>query len=299
MLIPIILLAVFLHFQILAIVVPIGLLCLYFLYKSKERSEREFILLLIIMGMTLAFFCDFAYINDIFGGDWERFNTVMKVYYQLWIFLSISAAYGVYYILHNLKTKKNVWLGIIKAGWVGLLVILIIAALIHPIATTVSMIGGRHATWWEGEIGTLDGFAFIESIDEGDYCAIQWLNDNIGGSPVILEMPGEQWSYSSRVSGYTGLPTVIGWQGNFEVVFGRDGGVVATRAKDVDLIYNTSDNDEAIELLNKYDVEYIYMGTLEKNKYSSEGLQKFDTYTNSYDLIYQNKGVAIYQLKED
>ena len=87
LLIPIILLAVFLHFQILVVVVPIGLLCLYFLYKSKVRAEREFILLLILMGVALAFFCDFIYIKDAFGGNNERFNTVMKVYCQVWIFL--------------------------------------------------------------------------------------------------------------------------------------------------------------------------------------------------------------------
>jgi YYY domain-containing protein len=293
-LIPIILLAVFLHFQILVVVVPIGLLCLYFLYKSKTKSEREFVLLLIIMGVALAFFCDFVYIKDALSGQWVRFNTVMKIYHQLWIFLGISAACGVYYVLSHF-TGKRWFIRIGKAVWIGIVALLIVAALVHPIATTVSMTSGRNSFWGVSR-GTLDGMAYIEKVNKGDYEAIQWINKNINGSPVILEMPGDTGSYSSRVSAFTGLPTVIGWRG-WEVVWRIGGNNLGERSDDVDLAYNTSDNAKALELLRKYNVEYIYIGTLEQNKYTAEGLQKFDTFKDDYQLIYQNEGVTIYQLK--
>ncbi len=297
--IPIVLIAVFLHFQILVIVVPIGLLCLYFLYKSKAKTEREFILLLILMGVALAFFCDFMYIKDALSGQWVRFNTVMKLYHPLWIFLGLAATYGVYYVLQHLNAKRKL-IRIGKAAWIGIVALLIIVSLIHPVASTVSMTSGRHNDVCGFNRGTLDGMAYIEGVNKGDFEAIKWINENIKGSPVILEMPGNLATYSSRVSAFTGLPTVIGW-GTWEVMWRTGGQNVSERNNDVDLIYNTADNNKALELLKKepYNVEYIYVGSLERDKYTAEGLQKFDTFKNDYHLIYQNEGVNIYQLKGD
>lgn len=283
-----ILAAIFLHFQLLIIVVPVGLLLLYYIGKSKPKSEMEFVLLLLIMGVALAFFGDFLYINDALGGSWERFNTVMKVYLQLWVFLGISAAFAVYYVLNNVKRKT-------KVIWVIILCVLIAASLIHPIASTTSMLSGRH-TYGGINRGTLDGMAYIEKVDKGDYDAIRWINKEIKGSPVMLEAPGNPGQYSCRVSAFTGLPTVIGW-GTWEIMWRLAWGEVEERIKDVATIYNTVDNVQAIEMLRKYDVQYIYMGTLEQKTYKGAGLQKFASHTEDYDLTYNYEGVAIFKVR--
>ena len=44
-----------------------------------------------------------------------------------------------------------------------------------------------------------------------DLEAIQWLQTNIYGSPVILEAHGAQYRWNGRVSAHTGLPTILGW----------------------------------------------------------------------------------------
>ena len=296
-LIPIVLLAVFLHFQILVLVAPIGFICLYFLYKSKVRAEREFVLLLILMGVALAFFCDFIYIKDALSGEWVRFNTVLKLYHPLWIFLGIAATYGVYGILKHLNGRRKL-IRIGKAAWIGIVALLIIVSLIHSVASTVSMTSGRHENFCGVNRGTLDGMAYLEEINKGDYEAIKWINGNISGSPVILEMPVNPSTYSSRVSAFTGLPTVIGWR-TWETMWRTGGNNIDERSKDVDSIYNISDNSRALELLRKYNVAYIYVGSLERDQYAAEGLKKFDTFTDDYNSVYQNDGVVIYQLKEN
>jgi len=57
------------------------------------------------------------------------------------------------------------------------------------------------------------------------------------------------------------------------------------------------DNEKTLELLEKYDVEYIYIGELEREKYSKAGLQKFEVHPESYELVYENSGVSIYSVK--
>ncbi len=281
--------SVLLDFQLLIIVVPVGILCMYYIYKSKQKTETEFVLLLVIIGAALAFFCDLLYLDDAIGGDWERFNTVMKLYLQIWLFFGIAAAYAVFYVLKNMGRKtKVIWLVILGA--------LILASLIHPIASTTSLTSGRHESWGMNR-GTLDGMAYMEMVDKGDYEAMRWINKNIDGSPVVLETPGGCFAYASRVSVFTGLPTVLGW-GSYEIMWGRTWGEVGEREADVETIYNTLDNDKAMALLAKYDVEYIYIGNLEQESYESEGLRKFASHPQDYELIYEDEGVTIYEVKE-
>ena len=283
-----ILAAVLLDFQLLIIVVPMGLLSLYLIYTSQSKSGKEFILLLLVMSAALAFFCDFLYIDDALDGDWARFNTVLKVYLQLWVFFGVSAACAVFYVLNNLGRKT-------KVIWVIMLVILVIACLVHPIASTTSLLSGRHTHWGMNQ-GTLDGMAYVEMVDKGDYDAIQWINEEIAGTPVILEARGNPNLFSSRISAFTGLPTVIGW-GTWEVMWRLAHGEVEDRNRDVDMIYNTPDNDTAMELLRKYDVEYIYIGTLERETYESEGLQKFAANLEDYYPVYEHEGVTIFEVR--
>jgi uncharacterized membrane protein len=156
------------------------------------------------------------------------------------------------------------------------------------------MLSGRH-TLWGITRGTLDGTAYIEETNAGDNKAIRWINEELEGSPVILEAPGNSNSFSSRISTFTGSPTVIGW-GTWELMWRQDRDAVDTRIRDVDTIYNTSDNDKALDLLHRYDVEYIYIGSLELNTYETEGLHKFTNHSGDYHPVYQAEGVTIFEV---
>lgn len=288
--IPSILIALLLDFQLAFIMVPVLLLALLFLFKSGQDSERGFALVLIITGALMVLFCELFHIKDGFGPPYERFNTVLKLYFPIWLFFGLSSGYAVALILGRSK-------GVVKALWVASLLLLLLASLIHPIASTTSYTSGRQVFFGVGR-GTLDGIAYVETIDKGDYEAILWINDNIGGHPTILETRGDAYQYTSRISALTGLPTVIGWVGH-EIMWGRTWDEVGERSRDVEMIYNTLDNDEAMELLRKYDVEYIYIGTVEQERYEEEGLQKFATHLEDYYLVYEHEGVTIFKVSDE
>jgi uncharacterized membrane protein len=129
-----------------------------------------------------------------------------------------------------------------------------------------------------------------------DYEAINWINGHIEGSHVILEAQGSAYQFTSLVSTMTGLPTVIGWMNPHEIMWRGNWDKVSGRDRDVDTIYNNPDGDEAFSLLRKYNVEYIYVGKLEKERYLAESLLKFASYPERYKLIYENQGVVIYEV---
>jgi hypothetical protein len=64
---------------------------------------------------------------------------------------------------------------------------------------------------------------------------------------------------------------------------------------DVKQVYQTTDAVEALEILDTYDVEYVYVGALERQTYGEAGLAKFPTFM---DVAYQNSGVTIYRMRD-
>ena len=74
--------------------------------------------------------------------------------------------------------------------------------------------------------------------------------------------------------------------------------MVSSRIQDVHRLYQTTTVAEAMSLLEKYDVEYIYSGVLEKVYYPEEGLNKFDRMveTGLLDEVYQDGGTSIYRV---
>jgi len=125
----------------------------------------------------------------------------------------------------------------------------------------------------------------------GEYDAIQWLTKNVTGRPVIMEAIGDSFSEFGRVSAYTGLPTVLGWKGHewqWRGSFAPQG----SRAADVDAAYSTTDVQAARTVLDKYQVELVYVGPLERQTYEAPALDKFRQFM---DVAYENAEVTVYQ----
>ena len=64
------------------------------------------------------------------------------------------------------------------------------------------------------------------------------------------------------------------------------------RFEDVATIYETQDIDEAINLLAKYRVDYVYVGRRELVEYGSDGLSKFVLFM---DVVFDEDDVVVYR----
>jgi uncharacterized membrane protein len=67
---------------------------------------------------------------------------------------------------------------------------------------------------------------------------------------------------------------VIGWLGH-ELQWGRDEQMLSARQAEVDEIYSTDSLPDALLILQKYRVSYVFVGSVERAKYPAAGIEKF------------------------
>ena len=240
------------------------------------------------------------YVRDFLdGSDYERMNTVFKFSMQAWLCFAIGGALAVQHLWSHLR-------GIVRKFWMFVLVLLMLGGSIFLVGGTISRIQD-HQNWIAAQppvqsakyTPTLNGLAFIQAWYPGDAKAISWLNENIAGSPVILEAAAPvSYQWFNRVSIYTGLPDVLGWSDH--VGEQRYSDQPLNRITDIGIIYTTPDKIQAITLLRYYHVRYIYVGDLERQAYAQQttaGLDKFDHMVgDTLRIVYRTQGVTIYEV---
>jgi len=230
-------------------------------------------LLLILVGTLLTLAVEFVYLRDNFG---TRMNTVFKFYFQAWVLWSVAAAYGLARLIASGRSLLTV-----------AALLLIIGGLVYP-----SLAIPARAREYGGP-PTLDGAQHLYQSHAADFAAIDWLNQNVEGAPVILETPGDRvraYTYEGRVSAFTGLPTLLGWGGH-EHQWRGDYKEPARREPDIETLYTTTSSEQALALLDAYGIRYVYVGPVETSRYPPAGLAKFAQILNP---VYDAGGVTIY-----
>jgi YYY domain-containing protein len=259
------------------------------LFREHESEDARrcylFALMMVGLGLLLILGPELYWIRDLFD---FRVNTVFKLYYQAWMLLSIGGAVGLYYLtVHWRARRPAVALG--RLCWASLTVIIIAASLVYTVAATFERTGGFTNAQY------MDGLIHVQVHHPDQYEAIRWLNDNVRGTPVILEAVGDGYTDYARVSSQTGLPTVLGWPHHERTWRGSDEPLNG-RQEDVRQAYTSTSPREAKDILEKYDVEYVYIGRLEKETYGEAGLAKFSTFM---EVAYRNDGVIIYRMPRE
>jgi len=275
---------------------PLGLLALCEALTAPSVERR---LTAVFIGAVafLVLFVDWF----VLGGDVGRMNTVFKFSLQAWVLAGIAMAVALGWLLGR-RERKTLLGQALKAILVALL---IGVALYPPFATY-----GRLTDRWPGVTTRgLDGSAYMAqaTYQDGEYAytlahdqaAIRWMQDNIVGSPVIVEAVTPLYRWGGRISVYTGLPTVLGWDWHEKQQRAAvSGQIVDWRLDDVAQLYNTASPHEALRIIERYDIALIYVGEVERAYYDRAGLQKLDAMVGSVlDVVYQQGPVTIYRVR--
>ena len=258
-------------------------------WLTKRAIAPKFVALLALAAASVGAGAELVFVaDDLIDTGAYRMNTIFKFYNQIWVLLAIAAAALLTRIwlesrwLPSTAIRRRLGqrpIGLaIRTGWAraGLIVsvLMISGSLLYPLLASLPRSSQRfepslgsgtlNALDWM-ERGTLDVFGGDGVLSfAGDSAAIDWLNENVAGSPVIAEAStGIYRCNGSRISIGTGLPTIIGWERHQQQQRYRE--LLPERVADVRTLYTSSSVAEKEAMLRKYNVEYVIVGDIERD----------------------------------
>jgi uncharacterized membrane protein len=243
------------------------------------NAPQAYALLMVGVALLLTFSVEFVYLKDSFG---TRMNTVFKFYYQAWVLLALVSAYGLQRLLERREALAR--------AAAGVAVSLIALALVYPVMAIPSKAGEFRGP------ATLDGTAYLRAYLPDDAAGIAWLQANVRGAPVVLEANGGSYTDAARVSAQTGLPTLLGWGGH-ELQWRGNYDEPGQREPVIQKIYTTTDQAERDSLLARYDVKYIFVGRLERDRFRLNDAA-LARWAESYDVVFSQGETRIFRRRD-
>ncbi|MDD5466407.1 MAG: DUF2298 domain-containing protein [Anaerolineales bacterium] len=280
------------------LVIPLAVWAGILLLRPNQSEPKRLVLFLVVAGLLLTLMVEIIVLR----GDIGRMNTVFKFYLQVWTFLAISAAACLGWLLLNLAQWLPGW----RRVWTTLAILLVTVAALYPLVGGLAKIKDRMVV---NAPHSLDGMAFMAQAEyfedwgrmdlNQDYQAICWMQENVLGSPVIVEANIRNlYRWGSRFSIYTGLPGVVGWEWHQQQQRALvPSNWVSDRITEIDLFYLTEDVQLATDFLRKYNVRYIILGQQERGRYPGPGLNKFAAANGIlWQDVYHDRDTVIFEV---
>ncbi|MGE5595592.1 MAG: DUF2298 domain-containing protein, partial [Hyphomicrobiales bacterium] len=281
-------------------------------YRARDRNIPR----LLVTALFVAAFGISAGVDVVnLKNDIVRMNTVFKFGLQAWQLFALASAYAGWYVWRALWAVRG-WRPAPRVGrtlpayaGAALAAFLLFSASIYLWSGTKARQEARFAE----TDPTLDGLAYMDrgtyyedagTPDRGDDGLIrleddkeliEWLRENVKGSPVIAEAVGPLYHWTGRISVNTGLPSVIGWDWHeiaYRMVYA---GLVQERRLDTTVFYRAGDEESAREYIRKYNVSYIVVGTEERLHGTAEGLSRLQ-HMDGLTEVYRSGPYAIYKV---
>ena len=256
---------------------------LYHLLASISLPDL-FAVLMGLCAIGLVLIPELVYVRDIYEAKNARANTMFKLTYQAYIMFGMTMIYAIFRLLvigKNKILKVLAFIGLFLFVW------------------TCGYFGNSVHSWfgtvWKlSQYKGLNATAFLETDFPEDVNGIRWLKDNISDAPVVLEANGDSYSEYERVSAMTGLPTIMGWYVH-EWLWRGDLADLNAKIEEIKEIYTSTDETRVKELLEEYNVSYIFVGSCERNKYGAD--LNNDLLKGLGEVIFQDSEYPTYIVK--
>ena len=276
--------------------------------RRPDGGLRLLVLAMIGLGIGLSMGVDIVTLK----GDIVRMNTVFKFYLHIWVVFALAGTFAIWQLVfvfwRPALTGPSRWPSWATAS-TGLVVVgaLLIAVTLYPVFATGQRNGIRFN---DDDAFGLNGAAYMQDAvyrDEfgpielkWDWEGIEWMRQNVEGTPAIVEGRTPLYRWGGRFSIYTGLPTVLGWDWHQTQQRGDSAYLIPERAGLVDEFYSDGDVKQARDFLQRFDVRYVIVGQNERNYYDARGLAKFDSLLNgALTVAFKNEKLTIYEVVVD
>ena len=256
---------------------------LYHLLTSIRLPDL-FAVLMGLCAIGLVLIPELVYVRDIYENGNARANTMFKLTYQAYIMFGMTMIYAIFRLLvigKNKILKVLAFIGLFFFVW------------------TCGYFGNSVHSWF-GEVWKpsqykgLNATAFLETDFPEDVNGIRWLKENISDAPVVLEANGDSYSEYERVSAMTGLPTIMGWYVH-EWLWRGNLSDLNAKIEEIQEIYTSTDEARVKELLEEYNVSYIFVGSCERNKYGAD--MNNDLLKSLGEVVFQDSEYPTYIVK--
>ena len=256
---------------------------LYHLLTSIRLPDL-FAVLMGLCAIGLVLIPELVYVRDIYENRNARANTMFKLTYQAYIMFGMTMIYVIFRLLVICRNR--------------LLKVLAVIGLFFFVWTCGYFGNSVHS--WFGEVWKpsqykgLNATAFLETDFPEDVNGIRWLKENISDAPVVLEANGDSYSEYERVSAMTGLPTIMGWYVH-EWLWRGNLSDLNAKIEEIQEIYTSTDEARVKELLEEYNVSYIFVGSCERNKYGAD--LNNDLLKSLGEVVFQDSEYPTYIVK--
>ncbi len=268
-----------------------------FSFIFRQELSDLMILTLAICATGLVLMCELIYVKDIYGGTNVRTNTMFKLTYQAFMLYGVVMAYGITRFIAFGETKKQRRLSIVALCFL-VWTFFYFGTACKMYVTTNYQSAGRtldsYKTIRDAERGEaylyLDGiygeqypdsiygnvevypdrvFYSVESDERVNVLEdmIKWVNENTDPDAVIAQSPTRAYKPFATISAYTGRQAVVGWC--FHEWLWRNGGTldypkeVTDRLNAMNVLYTTTEESVARDIIERYNIDYIYVGFTE------------------------------------
>jgi len=261
---------------------------------ARARRDVGFEVALAVGAAGLALLVEFVYVVERAGPG--RFNTVFKTYAQVWVLFATAAGVALARLIDGSLVSSPRAAAWRRAG-VALAVVVLLSTGTYAALALPAHVGSDQGAVTAAE-PSLDGLAYVDEHHPEEARAIAWI-DARRGTPTILATPGcgrydeanctPMYRWSNAPSSLTGVPTVAGW--NHEVGY-RGEADYLRRVGDVTAMF-TGDPATQRRLLDRYGVEYVYVGPNERATY---GDRLTVTDLDALDPVHESGDVVVYRV---
>jgi YYY domain-containing protein len=270
------------------------------------RIERAgFTAVLLIAGLGLLLSLELVHAK-VYPFDRVRWNTTLKVAVQGWTLAGLAAGGAAALLLSGGLERLRATIAELKGaetGGPGLSTlrstgpaVLAIVLVVSVVATSLPFAAfAVYSNVGEDVLspseGTLDGLAVHEQYKGEEMEGLYWLDER--GKSTIIEAPGRHsYQWKSVGSVFTDAVTVVGWD-HQEGYRGEE--AFDRRATAVEMLY-VGPLEDAVDTLVRYDVEYIYVGTSEREAFAQ--INDFAS-VEGISVAFENEKVTIYEVDQN
>ncbi|MEE8384350.1 MAG: DUF2298 domain-containing protein, partial [Dehalococcoidia bacterium] len=166
----------------------------------KEMTDDSLLFVLAAVGVSILLILGTELFYQLDHLNGSRENTVFKFWHHAWLFLALGGAFALYYVLTPNANQSGPRLPpgqqpeaalaararhLPKAFWMSVAAVLILAAAVFPVMATMARTDGFTLP------RSLDALRFARNFNPQEDEAVRWLNNNVDGTPVILEAVGD------------------------------------------------------------------------------------------------------------